>query len=291
MQMQPGCATILAQGQRGSTSPTAAKIIAADDAGREPAPETVDFPLCRMTRHAEATARCQLIAKPGAHSESSPRCRSLAEPLIPAICGRFPFLRCPPRLALELVSSVARRYKMLLSGGFLFRADGATGVQDVPLAGVFVPQVWNQHADQSASRICPVGAWLRLYHGVPGSCQLSFRSSNSCTRLGHRRRAPDSRAPKDGACKVPRSAHYFQTCRQRDSMTASTTLSPSKRGSPTAAGNASGSLEPHTSLCHTWCRCGRRGPGQGFTYELPYEGLSGASWITQTGLQRWHSDR
>ena len=33
------------------------------------------------------------------------------------------------------------------------------------------------------------------------------------------------------------------------------------------------------------------GPEHSFTYELPYEGLSGASWITQTELQRWHSDR
>ena len=151
----------------------------------------------------------------------------------------------------QLVPAFGTRCKMQLFEVLLFGAARSAGVQNATFAGVFVPQDWNQQAYQSASRICPVEVRLHLYHRVPGSCQLSFRSSNSCTRLRHRRRAPNSRAPKDGACKAPPSAHYFRACCQRDSMTARTTLSPSTKRSPTAARNASGFLAPpHSSPPH-----------------------------------------
>ena len=227
MQLQSGCATLWPRGKRGPSTPTAARIIASRDTGRESAPETVGAPRCRMTLHGVSTARLRLSVKPGASSESSLRCRSLLEPDPSADCGRLPLLPCQPGLIQELVSSVARRYKMALSGGLMFRAAGPVGVQNVTFAGVFVPQEWNQHADQSASRLCPVGVWIRLYHRVPLSFHRFDTPANSCTRLGHRRRTPNSRAPKDGARKASPSAHYILACLQRDSMTARTTRSSS----------------------------------------------------------------
>ena len=100
--------------------------------------------------------------------------------------------------------------------------------------------------------------WLPLQHGVPVKYQLPIRSSNSGTRLGHRIKTPNSRAPKDVACEALPSTHYVQACRQRDSMTDRTTLSPSIRRSPTAARNASSFLKPDPALCRTRRRCGRR---------------------------------
>ena len=184
--MQSGCTTFWAQGERGSTMPTAARIVAAGDAGREPVPETVDAPRCRMTRHGVSTARCRIIVEPGASSRSFRRCGSLVEPLTRAECGRVPLRPCPPGLIKELVSSLAMGYKLPLSGGVLFRAAGSVGVQNVLFAGVFVPPVWNRQAYQSASRPFPVGARLRLYYGVRGSfhrfdsrCKLMYTSRTS----------------------------------------------------------------------------------------------------------------
>ena len=57
-------------------------------------------------------------------------------------------------------------YKMYLSGAFLFDTAGSGRVQDVTSAGAFLPCPWNTAGQRSASRSCPVGARLRLYHGV-----------------------------------------------------------------------------------------------------------------------------
>ena len=184
--MQPGYATLWAQGQGEPATPTAARIITVGDPGLEPVPDIVDSPHCRMTRHGVSTTRCRIIVKPGTSSESAFRCRSLVEALTSPECGGFPLLSCPPESNQELVSSVARGYKMYLSGGLLLGAAGPAGVQDVPFAGSFVPQEWNQHAYQSASRPCPVGMRLRLYLGVPASfhrfdfpCKLLYTSRTS----------------------------------------------------------------------------------------------------------------
>ena len=92
-------------------------------------------------------------------------------------------------------------YKMPLSGGFLLGATGPVGVQNVPFAGVFVPQEWNQHADQSASRTCPVGVLLRLYLGVPASFH---RFDFPCKLLYTSRTSPKN--PNSG-CSEGRGAH------------------------------------------------------------------------------------
>ncbi len=172
-----------ATGGEDPLTPNAARTITAGDSGREPAPETVDAQRCRMTRHGVSTARCRIIVKPGASSQSSLRCRSSVEPFTSPECGGFPLLSCPLGSIPDLVSSVVTGYKTPLSGGFLLGAAGPVGVQDVLFAGVFVPQVWNQHAGQSASRTCPVGVWLHLYLGVPASfhrfdfpCKLLYRA-------------------------------------------------------------------------------------------------------------------
>ena len=201
MQMQPGCTTLWAQGQRGSTSPTAARIIAADEPRLETVPDIVDVPRCRMTRHA------------GDGDSFAHSCRSWGIPpgrpraVTPARAegGGFPLLTCISGSIRILAFLVATGYKMPLSGGFLLRATGPVRVQNVPFAGVFVPQVWNQHADQSASRPCPVGVWLRLYYAVPASlsrfvspCKLLYTSPTSpknpkflCTE-GRRLQGPPS---------------------------------------------------------------------------------------------------
>ena len=83
----------------------------------------------------------------------------------------------PRAIRAQLVPPSAAGYKMSFSGGFLPKAAEMAGVQFVTFAGVFVPQVWNQHADQSASSNRPVEAWLRLYHGVLTSCK-SFRRNS-----------------------------------------------------------------------------------------------------------------
>ena len=85
-------------------------------------------------------------------------------------CRKSALTAVPPEIRTELASPSGAGYKMSFSGGFLFRAAGSTGVQDVLFRGVFVPQGWNRQGHQSASRLRPVGAWLRLCHGVPVSC-------------------------------------------------------------------------------------------------------------------------
>ena len=166
MPLQPRYATPWPQGKREPMAPTAAKIIADGDPGREPFPETVDVPRCRMTRHAGDGGS---FNHPRRSRGISPG-RPLA--VIPdrTVCAKLPLLPCPPGLLHELVPSVARGYNMLFSGGFLFRPSGSAGVQNVVFAGVFVPQVWNQQGYQSASRSRPVGARLRLYHHVLVPC-------------------------------------------------------------------------------------------------------------------------
>ena len=77
-------------------------------------------------------------------------------------CTSSAFTPNPRVVRPQLAPPQAAGHKMSFLGELLFRAAGPVGVQDVLFAGVFVPQVWNQHAYQSASRLCPVGAWLRL---------------------------------------------------------------------------------------------------------------------------------
>ena len=175
----------------------------------------------------------------------------------------------PRGIRSEFAAPYATGYKLSLSGGFLFRAFRSAELQDVLFGGVFAPRLWNTACHQSASRNRPVGVRLRLYHRVPASYQLPFRSLNSCTRLWHRRRHPNSRAMRGGAHAAPPSGHYRTPLQLRDS-------------------NAS-RRSPHNSppigrRCEPWSQVG------GFTHELPYEGLSVAILNTQTGLQRWHSD-
>ena len=143
-------------------------------------------------------------------------------------------------------------------GGFSFRAAGSARVQIATFAGVFVPQAWNRQAYQSASRLCPIGARLRLHHRVT----ISFHRCNSPCKLMYT--SPTS--PKDPRfpCIEGRRLQGppFRTLHlglpSANLMTARTTLSPSTRKSPTAAQNASGFLEPNTPLCRTKRRCGRR---------------------------------
>ena len=101
-------------------------------------------------------------------------------------CGRFPLLTCISGSIRILAFLVGTGYKMPFSEGFLLGATGPVGVQNVPFAGVFVPQEWNQHAYQSASRPCSVEVWIRLYHGVSASfhrfdslCKLMYTSRTS----------------------------------------------------------------------------------------------------------------
>ncbi len=84
-------------------------------------------------------------------------------------CRQVVFMPGPRVTHPELAPPFAAGYKMYFSGGFLFRAVGSARVQNVTFAGVFVPQVWNQHAGQSVSRNRPVEANVRLYHAVHGS--------------------------------------------------------------------------------------------------------------------------
>ena len=88
-------------------------------------------------------------------------------------CRQVGFMPGPRVIHPELAPPFAAGYKMYFSGGFLFRAVGSAGVQNGTFAGVFVPQVWNQHADKSASRNCRVGCRFRLYHGVSASYTTS----------------------------------------------------------------------------------------------------------------------
>ena len=197
MQMQPGRATILAQGQRGSTTPTVARIVAAGDAGREPVPETVDAPPRRMTRRAGNGGSFARSCRSRGISPGRPWAATPDR----AECGRFPLPSCPPVLIKELVSSIAMGYKLPFSGGFLFSAAGPVGVQNVTFAGVFVPQEWNQHADQSASIPCPVGVWRRLHLGVPASFH---RFDTPCKLLYTSRTSPKN---PNSACPERRAAH------------------------------------------------------------------------------------
>ena len=187
----------LAQGRRVASTPTAARIITVGDPGRDPAPETVDAPRRRMTRHA------------GDGDSFAHSCRSWSIPpgrmrsVTPdrADCGGFPLLPCISGSIRILASLVATGYKMPLSGDFLLRVAGPVGVQNVPFAGVFVPQEWNQHADQSASRPCPVGVWLRLYHGV----RASFHRFDPPCKLLYT--SPTSPRDTNSACSEGRGAH------------------------------------------------------------------------------------
>ena len=92
-------------------------------------------------------------------------------------CTSSAFTPNPRVVRPQLAPPQAAGYKMSFSERFLFRAAGSVGVQDVLFAGVFVPQVWNQHAYQSASRNRPVGMWLRLYHGVLNAYKRFRRNS------------------------------------------------------------------------------------------------------------------
>ena len=92
-------------------------------------------------------------------------------------CKSSALIPNPRVIRAQLAPPSAARYKMSFSGRFLFRAAGPVGVQDVLFAGVFVPQVWNQHACQSASRKRPIGTWLRLYHGVLNAYKRFRRNS------------------------------------------------------------------------------------------------------------------
>ena len=96
------------------------------------------------------------------------------------------FTPVPSGIQTEIATPNAAGYKLSFSGGFLFRAAGSAGVQSVIFAGVFVPQVWNQQGHQSASRLCPAGVWLRLYHALPASfirfdslCEFMYTSRTS----------------------------------------------------------------------------------------------------------------
>ena len=150
------------------------RIITASDAGPGPIPDTVDVPRIGMTRHAAPTARWPAHVEAGGILGVASPGNSWAVTLIRAECGQMPFQPSPPGSVRMSASLVAKGYKMSLSGGFLYPSSGSAGVQDVTFAGVFVPQVWNQHADKSASRLRPVGARYRLYHGSHGTHTASY---------------------------------------------------------------------------------------------------------------------
>ena len=174
MPLQPECGDLRAPGERRSTTPTPVRIITASDTGQGPIPETVDVPRIGMTRHAAATGRWPAHVEAGGILGVASPSNSWAVTLIRAECGKTPFHPSTPRSVQMSASFVAKGYKLALSGGFLFRAAGSAGVQNGTFAGVFVPQGWNQHAYQSASRIRPVGARYRLYHGAHGPHTASY---------------------------------------------------------------------------------------------------------------------
>ena len=178
-------------------TPTVVRIITASDAGPGPIPETVDVPRIGMTRHAAPTARWPAGGILGVVSPVN----SWAVTLIRAECGKTPFHPSPPRSVWMLASFAVKGYKLSLSGGFLFRAAGSAGAQNGIFAGVFVPQVWNQQGRQSASRICPVGVWLRLYHALLASL---LRFDSPCKYMYTSRTSPET---PNSACPERRGAH------------------------------------------------------------------------------------
>ena len=114
------------------------------------------------------------------HSQPCPGVTSLTssgeDPTSRLECRESALTLIPRGIRSQFVPTHVEGYKMSFSEGFLFRAAGSAGVQFVTFAGVSVPQVWNQQGHQSASRICPVGARLRLYYGVRASCMSSNRN-------------------------------------------------------------------------------------------------------------------
>ena len=197
MPLQPRYATPWPQGKREPIAPTAATTIAAGDPGREPVPETVDAPLCLPTRHASDGGsfdhpRRSLGIFPG---------RPRAVTLIREEFGKTPFQPVPSGSVRMSAYFAATGYKMHHSGGFLSRAAGSAGVQDVTFAGVFVPQGWNQQGNQSASRMCPVGVWLRLYHALPVSFLLF---DSPCKYMYTSRTSPET---SNSACPERQAAH------------------------------------------------------------------------------------
>ena len=167
MPLQSRDGTLRPPRERRSKMPTPARIITACHASLMTIPGTVDVPRIGMTRHAGTTTRWPAHGKAGGIPGVLPPGRSLKETLSRAECGTLPLLPGSPESVRMSASLIATGYKMSLSGGFLLRASRPAGVQNVTFAGVFVPQVWNQHADQSASRRDPVGCRSRLYHRVP----------------------------------------------------------------------------------------------------------------------------
>ena len=114
------------------------------------------------------------------HSQPCPGVTSLTssgeDPTSRSECRKSALTPIPRGIRSQFAPPHVEGYKMLFSGGFLFRAAGSAGVQFVTFAGVLVPQVWNQQGHQSVSRIYPVGARLRLYYGVHASCMSSSRN-------------------------------------------------------------------------------------------------------------------
>ena len=130
--MQPGYATPWLQGKREPMAPTAARIIAAGEPDREPVPESVEVPRCRMTRHADDGGSFDHSRRSWGISPGRP----LAVTLIRAELGEIPFQPGSPGSVRMSASFAAKGYKMYLSRGFLFRAAGLTRVQNVLFAGV-----------------------------------------------------------------------------------------------------------------------------------------------------------
>ena len=232
MPLQPAYGDLRAPGERRSTTPTPVRIITASDTGQGPIPETVDAPRIGMTRHAAATARWPAHVEAGGILPGN----SWAVTLIRAECGKTPFHPSPPRSVWMLASFAAEGYKMSLSGGFLFRAAGSAGVQNVTFAGVFVPQVWNRQGRRSASRIHPVGARLRLYHAVP---DVHTASHPTCKHLYTSRTSPKT---AKFPCTERRGAHC-PPYRALPFAHLAATLNEIQAGDP---GEMGSSMNPHT---------------------------------------------
>ena len=220
MPLQSRDGTLWTPGERRSTTPAQGKIVTACHASLMTIPGTVDVPRVGMTRHAGTTTRWPAHGKAGGIPGVLPPGRSLKETLSRAECGQMPFQPSPPRSVRMSASFVAKRYKMSLSGGLLFRAAEVAGVQNVTFAGVFVPQVWNQHAYQSASRIRPVGARYRLYHGAHGPHTASY---STCKYLYTSGTSPETAefpcTERQGAyCPPHRALHHAHPAAKLDDI-------------------------------------------------------------------------
>ena len=172
--------------------------------------------MCLQSNHSRDERTVDIRRSRPSPSSFSPTGPRKGSPRRPG-CRRSALTPVPFGVRAEFTAPYATRYKLSLSGGFLFRAFRSAGVQDALFAGGSVPRPWNTACHQSASRNRPVDVRLRLYHRVPASYQFPLRSSDSYTRLWHRRSHPKSRAMRGGAHAAPPSGHYRTLLQLRDS--------------------------------------------------------------------------